>query len=276
MVLDVRSRDGNGEASVSSGNNDPEDPIRPQSGGPFVEARGRLNGHDCAMTSFEVPSHFQVRSPEEHRRRFVRQIRGWLRAERSPRLTIIGLLGIAATVALGAVYLLGLAGMRGWGMRSFWAVLAAWPVFVWLLRWRAGVEFGQMTRQMTEHELQFARLDELDDSESQLLREATEAERACHRAVMESSRGAGPLTLLLLGGVTLGCFLIWDLVQFGPTLLAETIFDAEMVIARPDLILTTTHRDWRAEAFGATGIHFGGLAIAACCIGATLPFLILY
>jgi hypothetical protein len=84
---------------------------------------------------------------------------------------------------------------------------------------------------------------------------------------------ADPLTLLLLGSLTLGCWLIWDLIRNSPTLLAETLFDAEVVPPRMDLITSVKHLDWRAEAFGMTAVYFGGVAFAAATIGHTLSCL---
>lgn len=205
----------------------------------------------------------------------VSHIRGWLRAERSPRLTIVALLALSAAFAIGIGYFLAACGIRGWGTRAFWSVLAAWPAFVWTIRWRAGVEFRQLTVRESDRDAHFRAIDESAEDELFALTEQNETEREIYRGAGRAM-GNNILTLLLLGGLTLGCWLIWDLIRTGPTLLAETIFDAEVVLSRSELMTRVTHRDWRSEAFGLTGIHFGGLAVAAGCVGWVLPYFALY
>lgn len=231
------------------------------------------------MNYFESTVESRVRSRDDGRRQMVSLIRGWLREERHPRLTIVALLALSTVAALAAGCLLALIGVRGWGTRAFWAVLAAWPVFVGLVRWRAAVGFQQMALRKSGRDAYFTAIDKSAERESFNLAEPSETERTIWREVGRAhgqSMSGNILTLLFLGGLTLGCWLIWDLIQTGPTLLAETIFDAEVVPSRSELITTVTHRDWRWEAFGLTGIHFGGLAIAAGCVGWVLPYFALY
>lgn len=189
------------------------------------------------------------------------------------------LLALSTAIAVAVGYVLALVGIKGWGTRAFWSVLVAWPAFVGLMRWRAGVEFRNSALRKSERDAYFATIDEVAESELFNLKEPSETERAFKRELGQSlgrAMGSNVLTLLLLGGLTLGCWLIWDLIRTGPTLLAETIFDADVVSSRLQVITTVTHRDWRWEAFGLTGIHFGGLAIAAGCVGCVLPYFALY
>jgi hypothetical protein len=93
---------------------------------------------------FENTVEDRLRVRNDRRKCMVSAIRGWLREERCPRLTIIGFLGICAVLAIGIGYALSFCGVRGWGTRAFWAVLAVWPVFVLLLRWRTAVDFKRL------------------------------------------------------------------------------------------------------------------------------------
>jgi len=79
--------------------------------------------------------------------------------------------------------------------------------------------------------------------------------------------------LIFVGGLTLGTWLVWLLIANGATLLAETIVDAELVPAKPQLACSLQHLDWRAEAFGFTAIHFLGLAFAAGAVGCSAAYL---
>jgi hypothetical protein len=205
----------------------------------------------------------------------VSSIRGWLRQERSPRLTISALVGLCAALSVTIGYGLARCGVRGWGTRAFWSVLAVWPVFVLLVRWRCAVDFQQMDLGNRDRVNRLIAADELASLDSN--RQVSEGERAVYRELgngLGRAIGSNLLTALLLGSITLGCWLIWDLIRNGPHLLADTIFDAEVVPPRVDLITSVTHRDWRMEALGFTAIYFPGLAFAAACFGHVLPFLV--
>jgi hypothetical protein len=202
----------------------------------------------------------------------VSSIRGWLRLERRPRLTIVSLLAISTSVAVFIGWLLAIWGVDGWGTRAFFAVLATWPIFVGLVSWRASVEFGQMHLRSKDREDRFIAMDgriehhlARDDADHEI----SEIERALYREM-----GSNLLTLLLLGALTLGSWLIWDLIRTGATLLAETILDAEVVPSRRDLLNSISHLDWRTEAFGLTAAYFGGLAFAAGTIGHVLRYFV--
>jgi len=215
----------------------------------------------------------RLRERDCRRRGVVRSVRGWLRAERYPRLTIAILLSVCGVIATGFGCMLAHWGVKAWGERAFWSVLAVWPVFVLLVRWRAAVEFEEFP--VGDGARSFVATDDL--AEQRLLSEEVEPawKRTCRESIArESGRACGNfLGLLLIGGLTLGTWLAWLLIAHGATLLAETIVDAELVPAKPQLICSFQHLDWRTEAFGFTAIHFIGIALGAGAVGCALAYL---
>ena len=152
-------------------------------------------------------------------------------------------------------------------------MLAVWPIFVLLVRWRAAIEFEELP--VRDGARRFISTDDL--AERTLFSEEPEPawKRACRESIARESGRAGGniLILLFLGGLTLGAWLAWLLIAHGATLLAETIVDAELVPSKPQLIYSFQHLDWRAEAFGFTAIHFIGLALAAGAVGCSATYL---
>jgi hypothetical protein len=102
-----------------------------------------------------------------------------------------------------------------------------------------------------------------------------EMRRAINQGVQHGLRqggGASLWVLIILVAVTLGTWLIWELIRGAPALLADTIIDAELVPSRPHLIFRMPARRWLSEAFGSTALQFIGLTIAAYLLGISWPF----
>jgi hypothetical protein len=222
----------------------------------------------------------QIRVRDDRRRRMIASIRGWLREKRSPRLILVATLALCAVLAIGVGCSLAGLGIQGWGTRAFWSVLAVWPVFVLLVRWRAAIDFAQMDLGNRDQMDRFIAAGELTSRELYACesdRPMSETERAIRDGLRHGSveqRQIDPFSLLLLGALTLGFWLIWDLTRTGVVLLADTIFDAEVVPPRFDLITSVTHLDWRMEALGFTAFYFPALALCAGCVGHLLTYLI--
>jgi hypothetical protein len=157
------------------------------------------------------------------------------------------------------------------GARAFWAVLATSPLFIGLVRWRAAVEarqFGLGNRA----DLFMA----CDDAAERALNSSqwNPPNGKVDRSVWELGDLVGDFpAVLLLAAATLGGWLIWDLIQNGATLLAETMLDAEVFPNRPDILPNVLRRDWRTEAFGFTAIHFLGLALVLGLAGFVLDLI---
>lgn len=202
------------------------------------------------------------------RQRLIGNVRGWLRTSRHPRLAVAALLFLSALVAVLVAYGLGFAGVKAWPARAFFAVIAAWPAFVFLLRALAArecryFEIGFRSEELIEHDEAAERdlLDLYPSAEKSSWREFRD-EFVANLAVTLRH----PLVFLILGGATLGLWVVWDLIAQGATLLARMIVDAEHAPAQSSIIKNSETRDWRAEAFGGTAIYFVGLAFAAAMI----------
>ncbi len=92
------------------------------------------------------------------------------------------------------------------------------------------------------------------------------------RAGLQQGGAANPLVLVILTALTLGSWLIWELIRSGPSLIAEVMIDAELVKAEPTLaIKIITHR-WLPETLGATAFHFFGLSVVAFLLGLSWVF----
>ena len=77
---------------------------------------------------------------------------------------------------------------------------------------------------------------------------------------------------LLLGALTLGVWTLWELIRFGPTLLADIIIDSEAVASTPSLAMRIPSENWFRSALGETYLFFLSLAFAAFVAGQTIPF----
>jgi hypothetical protein len=226
---------------------------------------------------FEDPVDVAIRARANRRDRIVRSIRGWLREERRPRLTAVALLGVCALFAIGAGYGLARCGLRSWGLRAFWSVVIVWPIFLVLFRWRVAVEYQRFT--LGDRTDYFIAKDDLVERElsfgwSETQKSETWA-HALNGAAREIGKGCGrnPLLFILVAGLTLGTWAIWDMSRHHATLLAETLVDAELVNGRLDLLTSIEYRDWRTEAAGVTAFYFAGLALGAGLVGWVLPYL---
>ena len=177
---------------------------------------------------------------QERRRRLLRGVRGWLYETRSPRWITSGLLAVSLMAGSGVVLAAIHFGSRSVPWLCFIGIITGWPVFIWLVRWQA----GRMA----------ACLDAMGDARKFIFRdEAMERENFADtvppdeesflRSLRESSSremsraaGKGGLPAVLgIGLLTLGMWLIWDLVKSGPTLLAEAFVDGVFPRRHPRL-----------------------------------------
>ena len=207
-----------------------------------------------------------VHARADRRSHLVSRIRGWLRRDRSPRLTIGLLLVPTAVWGVAVDYALRRGGLDLPPLRWVMAIFAAWPIFVLLLRWRAAAEWRSV--HLDRLDGTYVRHDEaveailcLPKSEKQLKMEET-----FWRSVNQNSGRAGAAGLpsaLLLGAATLGCWTIWKLIGSGPTLLADIIIDSEAIPRTPSLATRISSERWFSGALGGTGLFFLSLAVAA-------------
>ena len=202
---------------------------------------------------------------QERRRRLLRGVRGWLYETRSPRWRTLGLFAVSLLAGAGVAFAAFRFGLRSIPWLCFIGIIAGWPVFISLVRWQAG-------RMMTC-------LDALGDGRKFIFRdEEMERERFSDtgspheenfwRSFRETGSremgkavGNGGLPAMLgIGLLTLGTWLIWDLVKSGPTLLAEAFVDGTFPRRHPRLAAPMHTEPWLQNTIIATCIHFGGLA----------------
>ncbi|HSI12635.1 MAG TPA: hypothetical protein VK961_11355 [Chthoniobacter sp.] len=217
-----------------------------------------------------------ARAKEERRERLVSRIRGWLRKERSPRLTIGLLLLPTAVFGMGADWALRRGGLDLEPLRWMLALFATWPIFVLLLRWRAAMEWRHL--HLDRLGLEYIRYD--DGAEAALTApRQVKLESEMRRAIQDSiSREAGKAAgaalpvVLLLGALTLGCWTIWQLIRSGPNLLTNVIIDGEAVPSSGVLATRVQRENWFSATLGETYLFFLSLAFAAFVLGLTLSY----
>ena len=198
---------------------------------------------------------------QDRRRRLLQGVRGWLYETRSPRWLTGGLLAVSLLAGSGIAFTAFESGLRSIPWLCFVGIMAGWPVFIWLIRWQAGRMMGC--------------LDALGDGRKFIFRDeameretfsdtASPHEQAFWRSFREASSrdvGKGGLpAVLAIGLLTLGTWLLWDLVKSGPTLIAEVFVDGIFPRRHPRLAEPVHTEPWLQNAVIATCVHFGGLA----------------
>ncbi len=232
------------------------------------------------MNDYDDPIARAIEQRMERRRRFLHETRGWLRAERAPRLTVLGMLIVCAVA--GAAFDLWLQ-HTGFAFRPYRWMIAAfstWPLFLALLRWRAGVEASRLglvekTRHFVVHD-EAAEEQEANPQPGKWQKAFNnawdqEGQRAFSREMGRATGGGGVFVIIILLVVSMGTWLAWDLIRLGPTLLAETMIDGVLVPAEPRLALHMDSDRWLKNLAPSTGFHFMGLAFAGLMLGIFLP-----
>ena len=230
------------------------------------------------MTAFSESFELAHQRRQERRSRMLRTIRGWLRAARSPRLTLA--LIVLACAAFAAVASFGMrrAGLELSGLRWAYAVGASWPLFLLLLYWRAGAEFRRFD--MTSDAQVFVRFDERVEFElaTSSARPSSarwhfdeEIQQVLAREAGKAAGKGGLLPMAFLIVITVGGWLVWDLIQLGPTLLTQSILDGWLLPAHPSLAANVHSQRWLAETAAYTGLHFLALGLVAFLAGLFFP-----
>ena len=219
---------------------------------------------------------------QERRRRLLQGVRGWLYETRAPRWLTAGLLAASLLAGSGVAFAAFQSGLRSIPWLCFIGIVAGWPVFISLIRWQA----GRMVRCLEamrdgRHYLARDTLAERDDFFEIGFWDRTENRQAfaesCQREAVRCgstllSTPLSPFVFLGLGVVTLGMWLLWDLVKSGPTLLAEAFVDDVFPRRHPRLAEPMHTEPWLQNAVIATCIHFAGFAI--CAAGVALAIML--
>ncbi len=205
------------------------------------------------------------RTHERHRQHLFSAIRGWLRNKSSPRWTVAGLFAVCLIPGGGVAWFASKHGVNQYGPAQALGLLAAWLVFIFLIRWRAAivsrsVDLGDDWRMFMAVD-DGAEANENRELDPKMQKSISDGIRS---GLQQGPQGAG---LLVVGIITLGTWLIWDLIRNGPTLLAETVIDGELVPRYPALARQIPSDHWLKNAFIMTCVHFLGLSVAAWTLG---------
>jgi hypothetical protein len=212
----------------------------------------------------EATARFEQR--ESFRRRLLAGIRGRLREKRGLRWWLAWVMLICAAVAWLVAVALHSTGAYGWLWLPGWGVLASWPIYVLALKLRAISEAAQLLSARDWHFLKAT--DEKGDADDLVTEEHIERilNQAWQGERYGSSNDGGLAGFLLLIIVTVGTWLIWDLLRMGPALMAEIILDGQIVPANPSLLdRLPTSEPWYKTALLNTGLHF--ITLAALAVG---------
>ena len=210
---------------------------------------------------------------QERRRRLLQGVRGWLYETRSPRWLTTGLLAVSLLAGAGVACAASQSGLRSIPWLCFIGIVAAWPVFLSLVRWQAGrmircLEALHDGRSYLARDIQAERDDFFDigfwdrTENRQAFAESFQREAASFGGRLISTP-FGPFVLLGLGVATLGMWLLWDLVKNGPTLLAEAFVDDAFPRRHPQFAEPMHTEPWLPNAVIATCVHFVGFAFCA-------------
>ena len=207
------------------------------------------------------------------RRRIVSGIRGRLRESQRSRHVAMWLF-LASMVPGAAVAVLArICRVDGWGVAPALGFLVQWPVFVLLTGWQCErwTRRNDVVRKVEEA----IPLDEATEARENAGL-YSEADSGIRQAIENGLRsgtqqgGGGLPGLLVLGCLTLGTLLVWDLIRIAPTLFAETILDGPVARRDPSLAGRLELENWRQNAFGSTAVHFLGLALVSVVTGSIL------
>lgn len=217
------------------------------------------------------------------RRRLLAGIRGWLRATKRPRWRVAGLLGVsfgAGSLAATAAWTAGLhlpIGVAGFG------ILVAWLLFARLLHaearrlCRAFAPLGMADDFLPTAETFVAHDALAEHLEARRLYEPPDPDspwqRGFRSGMQSGLQQGGPMALpalLIIGLLTLGTWIVWDLLRLSPMLLAETILDGAVAEAEPDLAHRMPIENWRSNALAGTAFHFISLAVVIVVLAGVL------
>jgi hypothetical protein len=212
--------------------------------------------------TFEDEAEAAHEARERFRRRLLCVIRGRLRESAGLRWWIALLMAGCACLAW---FLAEIPATVRFG--SFWhsglAVLATWPVYVLVLFLRAKAEGKRLD--LAGHWDSLKTLDERGEFQDRDISE--QIDRVVNKGweatrYQGSNQGGGVLLgYLLLTIMTVGTWLIWDLLRMGPGLMAEIILDGVIVPAYPEIKERMPYEAWYKTAFINTGAHFAGAAL---------------
>lgn len=144
------------------------------------------------------------------------------------------------------------------GARPALAVMVAWPIYIFLMRKTANRLLHRMEKTASLHHYQ-----SMDVSEP--YREWSDEDVSSWRLAITREFGRGGPTalpaLIFITLVTVGTFLIWQLISYSCELVADMIVDGGLAEKR--FSTAALSEAWLGNAFAATTVHFVGFAVVA-------------
>jgi hypothetical protein len=215
---------------------------------------------------------------EYRRRRLLGGIRGCLRKHTSPKLLVLLALFISAVPGTLVAILAHAMGVSLWGPAPALALLAMCPVFVLVCRNiadRLYRKFDFLSDLNTNIALDMA-LD-IEASEKQYGPRSEFSQSFQDTFWREVGRGMGKdvgsggiIVFLIVGLITLGSWIVWDLMKYGPALFSEIIYDGCLSEKCPALYQRASVEPWMKNALTVAAVYFIILAVIAIILGGVL------
>jgi hypothetical protein len=207
----------------------------------------------------EIAAHQEAR--EYFRRRILACIRGRLRERKFLRWRL-GLLLLGCLLLTGLLISIPTPIQPSWQVAI--AVLAAWPIYLLFLYLWARSETRRLN--LAGHWDMLVARDERGEFQDRhtseqidkVVRQAWDGSRC-----QSSAQGNNLLGMFILACVTLGTWIVWDLLRTGPALVAEIILDGVIVPTYPEYSDRLPSEPWYKAAFLNTAPHFASAALIA-------------
>jgi hypothetical protein len=209
----------------------------------------------------------EIEARGERYRRAVRCIRGWLRQERRASGNVAAIVAFCIGFGVAFTCVLEFAGWNDAVPRAGVAVLCTWPVYLAL--------FSTLARREAEQfdwpSIDYASVDDALTRKADAREESFAEVLRSVRTSGSSAPNAGP-ALILLGLLTLGTFLIYDLIRSSPALLAEKVLD-NLIHQSSGMVSRFGLGTGRNHYFAATSIHFLSLTAVTMLLACGFEFL---
>lgn len=219
------------------------------------------------------------------RRRAIAGIRGALRAHHSPQWITLGCF-IGSLLPGSAIgYLAYRLGFDPWGGALAVTIVSTWPIFIFA-SWRAANRLFETDKLLNDFKDSVLIDDIREGWETagilghRLPTKFEESVRHGWNSGLNALSHSGnalimaiPL-MIALTLVTFGSWIVWQLITYGPTLLAEMIVDGCLIRKFPKIEQLFPLDDWKTNAFLATSIHFVALTITIWILGSLLEIIV--
>lgn len=209
------------------------------------------------------------------RRRVILGIRGWLHQSQRPRWRAAGLLAVSLATGTLVSWLVWTAGLKLPICAMGLGIGVAWVGFAGLLQWQARRLYHataaarpaeDLLRAMDHHVAEGLLAERIENH--RLYAEPSEEElrwqRSFSQGLQNASQQGGPTSfpvLLIVGLLTLGTWILWDLLRCSPAILAEALLDGAVARDHPGIADRIAIEAGHANTLAGTALHFLSLGI---------------